>query len=83
MINVTRLTRKFFSKEKHVAATSVSVYVLRTSLSSASAGFKHKGQNIDLNVVRLCFQVFLPDAEGKITRIVTPVVSQAIHDKSK
>jgi len=65
------------------AATFVSVYILRTFLSSASAGFKHKGQNIDLNVVRLCFQVFLPDAEGKITRIVTPVVSQAIHDKSK
>jgi hypothetical protein len=46
------------------------------------AGFKHKGQNIDLNVVRLCFQVFLPDEHGKITRIVPPVVSQAIHDKS-
>ncbi|XP_052276378.1 putative transcription factor p65 homolog isoform X2 [Dreissena polymorpha] len=44
-------------------------------------GFKHKGQNIDLNVVRLCFQVFLPDEQGKITRIVKPVVSQAIHDK--
>ncbi|KAL4237781.1 hypothetical protein ACF0H5_002493 [Mactra antiquata] len=44
-------------------------------------GFKHKGQNIDLNVVRLCFQVFLPDEQGKITRIVPPVVSQAIHDK--
>lgn len=48
-----------------------------------TAGFKHKGQNIDLNVVRLCFQVFLPDDQGKITRIVQPVVSQAIHDKSK
>ena len=48
-----------------------------------TAGFKHKGQNIDLNVVRLCFQVFLPDEQGKITRIVQPVVSQAIHDKSK
>lgn len=44
-------------------------------------GFKHKAQNIDLNVVRLCFQVFLPDEHGKITRIVPPVVSQAIHDK--
>lgn len=44
-------------------------------------GFKHKGQNIDLNVVRLCFQVFLPDENGKITRIVPPVVSQPIHDK--
>ena len=38
---------------------------------------------MDLNVVRLCFQVFLPDEHGKITRIVPPVVSQPIHDKSK
>ena len=48
-------------------------------------GFKHlnKINSIDLNVVRLCFQVFLPDENGKITRIVPPVVSQCIHDKSK
>nr|UZH84475.1 P65 [Sinohyriopsis cumingii] len=44
-------------------------------------GFKHKSTNLDLNVVRLCFQVFLPDETGKITRIVPPVVSQCIHDK--
>ncbi|KAK3581422.1 hypothetical protein CHS0354_016284 [Potamilus streckersoni] len=44
-------------------------------------GFKHKSTNLDLNVVRLCFQVFLPDDTGKITRIVPPVVSQCIHDK--
>ena len=37
---------------------------------------------MDLNVVRLCFQVFLPDEHGKITRVVPPVVSQPIHDKS-
>ena len=42
-----------------------------------------KANNIDLNVVRLCFQVFLPDENGKITRIVPPVVSHPIHDKSK
>ncbi|XP_022332457.2 putative transcription factor p65 homolog [Crassostrea virginica] len=47
------------------------------------SGFKHlnKINSIDLNVVRLCFQVFLPDENGKITRIVPPVVSQCIHDK--
>nr|AMT84567.1 NF-kappaB p65 protein [Urechis unicinctus] len=37
--------------------------------------------NIDLNVVRLCFQVFLPDEKNKYTRIVDPVVSQPIFDK--
>ncbi|XP_046555158.1 putative transcription factor p65 homolog [Haliotis rubra] len=44
-------------------------------------GFNHGIGQIDLNVVRLCFQVFLPDASGKITRVVPPVVSQLIHDK--
>ncbi|CAG5132534.1 unnamed protein product, partial [Candidula unifasciata] len=44
-------------------------------------GFEHIQSNIDLNVVRLCFQVFLPNEQGKITRVVPPVVSQAIHDK--
>ncbi|BFZ06799.1 hypothetical protein BsWGS_09838 [Bradybaena similaris] len=44
-------------------------------------GFDHVQSNIDLNVVRLCFQVFLPNEQGKITRVVPPVVSQAIHDK--
>lgn len=36
---------------------------------------------IDLSTVRLCFQAFLPDAHGKFTRIVPPVVSQPIVDK--
>ncbi|XP_061167101.1 putative transcription factor p65 homolog [Saccostrea echinata] len=47
------------------------------------SGFRHlnKVNSIDLNVVRLCFQVFLPDESGKITRIVPPVVSHCIHDK--
>ncbi|KAK7468202.1 hypothetical protein BaRGS_00036563 [Batillaria attramentaria] len=44
-------------------------------------GFDHASSNIDLNVVRLCFQVFLPDVNGKITRVVPPVVSLSIHDK--
>ena len=48
-----------------------------------AAGFDHASSNIDLNVVRLCFQVFLPDANGKVTRVVPPVSSLPIHDKSK
>ncbi|XP_013391679.1 putative transcription factor p65 homolog [Lingula anatina] len=45
-------------------------------------GFKHmKSSNIDLTVVKLCFQVFLPDENGKFTKIVPPVVSQPIFDK--
>uniref|UniRef100_A0A0B6ZMJ5 RHD domain-containing protein n=1 Tax=Arion vulgaris TaxID=1028688 RepID=A0A0B6ZMJ5_9EUPU len=44
-------------------------------------GFEHAQSNIDLNIVRLCFQVFLPNEQGKVTRVVPPVVSQPIHDK--
>lgn len=51
-----------------------------------SAGFSHRAQptNIDLNAVRLCFQVFVEGAEkGKFTVPLTPVVSDPIYDKSE
>ncbi|XP_045487500.1 embryonic polarity protein dorsal isoform X3 [Pieris rapae] len=47
-------------------------------------GFHHRNQpqTIDLNAVRLCFQVFLPDeATGKIRHSLQPVVSDVIFDK--
>ncbi|XP_012283784.1 proto-oncogene c-Rel isoform X2 [Orussus abietinus] len=47
-------------------------------------GFEHKRQptSIDLNAVRLCFQVFLEGTEkGKFTVPLTPVVSDPIYDK--
>jgi len=47
-----------------------------------AAGYFRNMSNIDLNSVRLCFQVFLPDTNKKFTHIVQPVVSQPIIDKS-
>ena len=49
-----------------------------------TAGFAHKNQpqSIDLNAVRLCFQVFLEGQKGKFTMALKPVVSEAIYDKS-
>ncbi|KAL2722144.1 embryonic polarity protein dorsal-like isoform X1 [Vespula maculifrons] len=47
-------------------------------------GFEHKKQptSIDLNAVRLCFQVFLEGSQkGKFTHPLTPVVSDPIFDK--
>ncbi|XP_034950475.1 embryonic polarity protein dorsal isoform X1 [Chelonus insularis] len=47
-------------------------------------GFDHKRQpaSIDLNSVRLCFQVFLEGTEkGKFTVPLSPVVSDPIYDK--
>lgn len=50
-----------------------------------SAGFAHKNQpqNIDLNAVRLCFQVFLSDGKGGFSHSLPAVVSDPIYDKSK
>ena len=50
------------------------------------AGFSHKTstQNIDLNCVRLAFQVFLEGNEkGAFTFALKPVVSDPIYDRSK
>ncbi|XP_063622923.1 embryonic polarity protein dorsal-like isoform X1 [Cydia splendana] len=47
-------------------------------------GFSHKNQpqNIDLNAVRLCFQVYIPGGNtSKIKQALIPVVSDVIYDK--
>ncbi|KAF5308883.1 hypothetical protein FQR65_LT00583 [Abscondita terminalis] len=47
-------------------------------------GFAHRNQptSIDLNAVRLCFQVFLEgEQRGKFTVPLTPVISEPIYDK--
>lgn len=46
-----------------------------------ATGIPEDTNTIDLNAVRLCFQVFLPDANKKFTRVVKPVTSQPIIDK--
>lgn len=51
-----------------------------------SAGFAYRSNptGIDLNAVRLCFQVFLEGPEpNTYTRPLTPVVSEPIYDKSE
>lgn len=52
----------------------------------SAAGFHHKSQpgSIDLNSVRLCFQVFCEGPErGQFKVPLKPVVSEPIYDKSK
>lgn len=48
-----------------------------------TAGFDHKLQpsSIDLNAVRLCFQVFVVGKSGKPDVPLSPVVSDPIFDK--
>lgn len=48
------------------------------------SGFSHRNQptSIDLNAVRLCFQVFIEDGErDRFTYPLTPIVSDPIYDK--
>lgn len=49
---------------------------------SISAGFYHKNDpsSIDLNVVRLCFEVVLEDDQGNFTIPLRPVVSDPVYD---
>ncbi|XP_054725384.1 proto-oncogene c-Rel-like [Anastrepha obliqua] len=46
-------------------------------------GFSHRlsPHCIDLNVVRLCFQVFIADENGHLTVPLKPVVTKPIYDK--
>ncbi|KAL1505310.1 hypothetical protein ABEB36_004904 [Hypothenemus hampei] len=46
-------------------------------------GFQHKNRptSIDLNAIRLCFQAYLPDQNGKMTIPLKPIVSDVIYDK--
>ncbi|XP_016050906.1 proto-oncogene c-Rel [Erinaceus europaeus] len=37
-------------------------------------------EDCDLNVVRLCFQVFLPDEHGNLTTALPPIISNPIYD---
>lgn len=50
-----------------------------------SAGFSHYSEpnKINLNALRLCFQVFLPDSNGRIRVPLPPVISTPIFDNSK
>lgn len=48
------------------------------------AGFNHRNQpqSIDLNAVRLCFQVFIQDERtNRVRHSLQPVVSDIIYDK--
>lgn len=56
-----------------------------THFTCCAAGFTHMENqgDIDMSIVRLCWQVFLPDPQGKFTRALKPVMSELIYDKSK
>ncbi|XP_065355357.1 embryonic polarity protein dorsal [Calliphora vicina] len=55
----------------------------RKRIDPFKTGFAHKDQpsSIDLNVVRLCFQAFIPIPGVRKPYPIPPVVSDPIHDK--
>ena len=86
--NWERSSRWIHSEVSAAILTSfVRFYIIFNSicLSTLLAGFNHRSQasSIDLNVVRLCFQVFIEGPEkGKFTVQLPPIVSEPIYDKS-
>lgn len=44
---------------------------------------QEQARSMSLNVVRLCFSVFLPDSMGQFCHRLPPVYSQAIYDSSE
>lgn len=55
--------------------------LIKVLIVAISAGYPQG--DIDLGVVRLCYQAFLPDSNKRFTRIVQPIVSKQIFDKSE
>ena len=43
---------------------------------------KIQAKDIQLNVIRLCFQAYLMDQSGKFTNLLPPVCSNPIFDSS-
>ncbi|OWR46016.1 dorsal [Danaus plexippus plexippus] len=69
-------------KRKDIAEALKTRERLRVDPFKTGFGHRNKPQSIDLNTVRLCFQVFLPDERtGKIKHSLPPVVSDVIYDK--
>ncbi|XP_075974588.1 embryonic polarity protein dorsal-like [Anticarsia gemmatalis] len=53
------------------------------NIDPVAAGFDHIEDlsSISMHVVRLCFQVFLPDETGRCCLPLKPVISERIYDK--
>jgi len=44
---------------------------------------ENQARNIQLNVIRLCFQAYLMDQTGKFTQVLPPICSNPIYDASE
>lgn len=44
---------------------------------------KAMAKDMDLSRVKLCFQAYLKDSEGRFTRAMSPVLSNVVYDSSE
>ena len=69
------------------AGVCAHVCVMHPPSTEEHAGLREQAKQIaksmNLSVVRLCFQAFLPDEAGRFTIPVEPVFSQKVYDCSK
>ena len=42
-----------------------------------------RAKAMNLSVVRLCFQAYLPDEKGNFTKPLDPAISNQVYDSSK
>ncbi|CAG4949624.1 unnamed protein product [Colias eurytheme] len=69
-------------KRKDIADALKTRETLRVDPFKTGFGHRNQPQSIDLNAVRLCFQVFIQDERtGKVRHSLPPVVSDIIYDK--
>ncbi|XP_038214800.1 embryonic polarity protein dorsal isoform X2 [Zerene cesonia] len=69
-------------KRKDIADALKTREQLRVDPFKTGFGHRNQPQSIDLNAVRLCFQVFIQDERtGKVRHSLPPVVSDIIYDK--
>ncbi|XP_045495328.1 embryonic polarity protein dorsal-like isoform X2 [Colias croceus] len=69
-------------KRKDIADALKMREQLRVDPFKTGFGHRNQPQSIDLNAVRLCFQVFIQDERtGKVRHSLPPVVSDIIYDK--
>ena len=59
------------------------ICVLSDDMSQIRSEAQALGKSMNLSVVRLCFQAFLPDEHGRFTIPVDPVFSHKVYDSSK
>ena len=58
-------------------------WITEEELTNARANAEKQAKDMQLNVVKLCFQAYLRDVNGQFNRLLPSVLSSPIYDSSK